>query len=88
MLNNMDAWESFKVKQLMGLRKLEEELVVKYPESANRIRELVYHLTIQLDHLSEYNLFDYLFTLHLASGEFSEFSRLMPSEEEVSKLLS
>ena len=53
-----------------------------------RIQEIVdNHLVPKLQHLRAMDLADYIFSLYLASREFSIFEELIPSEETVDKLI-
>jgi hypothetical protein len=69
------------------LASLEEELVGKYPEKGERIRQIAGYLAGKLHSLRVYTLNDYLFNIYLASREFQEFTRLMPKPEEVDEVL-
>lgn len=77
----------FKIKQLAKLKELEEQLIKQYPEKEKRIKEITALLLSKLSHLRTYTLYDYLETIYLASREFREFISLMPTVQEVEKLL-
>lgn len=83
----MTTLREFRTRQLVELKELERLLLEKYPEKADRVRYIVDALAAKLGQLRRYSLFDYLFTVHLAAREFPEFEKLMPSSEEVDKLL-
>jgi len=54
-----------------------------------RIQEIInLYLIPKLQHLRAMDLSDYIFALYLASREFSVFEELIPSEEEVEKLVT
>jgi len=53
-----------------------------------RIQEIIdNHLIPKLQHLRAMDLSDYIFTLYLASREFSVFEELIPTEQEVDALI-
>jgi len=84
----MGELRQFRARQLAQLLRLREELVAKYPEREERINFLVDLLAVKLHNLRRYTLADYLFTLHLASKEFSEFAALIPKDpKDVERLL-
>jgi hypothetical protein len=61
--------------------------IKQYAENA-RIQEIVdLHLIPKLQYLRAMDLADYIFTLYLASREFSIFEELIPSEQEVDVLI-
>jgi hypothetical protein len=60
----------------------------QYAENA-RVQEIIdNHLIPKLQHLRAMDLADYIFTLYLASREFKAFEELIPSEQEVDKLVT
>ena len=69
------------------LLNLKLELMSKYPDKIERINYIVDILSSKLQNLRTYSMFDYLHMIHLASKEFSEFNTLIPSNEEIDKLL-
>jgi len=73
----------FRVKQLARLLKLEEMLIERYPEKADRIRFLVETLVQKLRFLRTRNLANYINTIYQASKEFPEFRELLPKPEEL-----
>lgn len=77
----------FKSLQIVKIHEIERKLKEKYPEKASRVDEIVTHLLSKVYDLRVFTLSDYLFTIMLASREFSEFRELMPSEETVKELL-
>lgn len=77
----------FKVRQMVKIKELEEEIMNKYPEKRERVRNLIDILVAKLSNLRMYTLYDYVQTLHLASREFAEFKQLMPSVQEIEELL-
>ncbi|MEM3988563.1 MAG: hypothetical protein QXZ22_08230 [Sulfolobales archaeon] len=85
-MNKMTLRE-FKVKQIIKIKELKEELVKKYPDKEKRVEEITALLLSKLSHLRIYSLYDYLETIYLASREFPEFISLMPTVQEVNKLL-
>lgn len=83
----MTSLREFKIKQLLMLKEIEQELMQKYPEKADGVKYIVDIITTKLDNLRVYTLYDYLRTIDLASTEFREFRKLMPKLEEVEELL-
>jgi hypothetical protein len=69
------------------LLSLRNELLQKYPDKADRIDYVVDVLMHKLYALKSHSLTDYIHTVYLASKEFPEFSKMMPSQEEVEEIL-
>jgi hypothetical protein len=76
----------FRTKYLTKLLNLTKSLKEKYPDKAERIEYLTSILSTKLYNLRTFTLADYVYTLYLASTEFSEFANLIPSEQEVNEL--
>jgi hypothetical protein len=75
--------EKFKSIQLSKLISIKQQ----HAENA-RVAEIIdLHLIPKLQHLRQMDLADYVFTLYLASREFSVFEELLPSEQEVEQLV-
>jgi len=77
----------FKTKYMSMLIQLKNELLQKYPNKADRIDYVVDVLMHKLYALKSHSLTDYFHTVYLASKEFKEFEKLMPSSEELEELL-
>jgi len=75
--------EKFKALQIARLTALKQQ----HRDNA-RIQEIVdLHLIPKLQHLRAMDLCDYIFSLYLASREFNVFEELIPTEEDVEKLI-
>jgi hypothetical protein len=73
----------FKAEQLSRLITIKQRF-----RDNQRVAEIIdNHLIPKLQHLKTHALPDYLFTLYLASREFSVFEELIPSEEDVEQLV-
>jgi len=83
----MSNIRNFKTRQITVLASLEKQLLEKYPEKRERIRQIASHLASKIHSLRTYTLSDYLFNIYLASREFEEFAKLMPKPEEVDEVL-
>jgi hypothetical protein len=77
----------FKAKHMSMLIQLKDELMQRYPEKADRVELIIDILMNKLYALKSHSLADYLHTLHLATKEFKEFSKMMPSSEEIEEIL-
>jgi phage regulator Rha-like protein len=77
----------FKARYMAKLLNMKKQLLEKYPERAERVNYIVDLLASKLEHLRTFTLADYLFTLHLAIKEIPELEELIPTEEEVEKLV-
>jgi len=77
----------FKAKYMSLLVSLKQELVQKYPNKVDRIELIIGILMNKLYTLKSHAVADYLHTVYLACKEFSEFCKLIPSQEEVNELL-
>jgi len=74
--------EKFKTIQLSKL------IALKQQAENTRVAEIIdLYLIPKLQHLRAMDLADYIFTLYLASREFSAFEDLIPSEETVEQLI-
>jgi hypothetical protein len=74
--------EKFKTIQLSKIVALKQ-----HAENA-RVAEIIdLYLIPKLQHLRAMDIADYIFTLYLASREFSIFEELIPSEEDVNQLI-
>ena len=79
----MAVMQKFKAVQIAKLTQLKQQ----HSDNA-RIAEIIdLYLIPKLQHLRAMDLPDYVFTLYLASREFSIFEELIPSEEEVNQLI-
>jgi hypothetical protein len=75
--------EKFKVVQIAKLMQIKQQ----YADN-DRVAEIIdLYLLPKLYHLRAMDLADYIFTLYLASREFNVFEDLIPSEQEVEKLI-
>jgi hypothetical protein len=75
--------EKFKAVQIAKLMQIKQQ----YSDNS-RVSEIVdLYLLPKLYHLRSMDLADYIFTLYLASREFNVFEDLIPSEQEVEKLI-
>ena len=77
----------FKALMLCKLQALKADLMKKYPDRAERINQLTDLLVSKTYNLRVYTLSDYIFSLHLASKEFEEFEKLIPTPEVVEELI-
>jgi len=77
----------FKSKYMTKLLNIKKELLTKYPDKADRINYVTDILMSKLQTLRAYTLADYLHTIYLAVNEFKELEVLIPSEEEINKLI-
>ena len=83
MINMAQIQIKFKAVQLSKLVNIKQ----LYSDN-QRIQEIIdNHLIPKLQHLRAMDLADYIFTLYLASREFSIFEELIPSEETVETLI-
>ena len=76
----------FRTKYLTKLLNLSKELKNKYPDKSERVEYLTSILSTKLYSLRTFTLADYIYTIYLASTEFSEFEQLIPGEQEVNEL--
>jgi hypothetical protein len=76
-----------KAKYIARLMRLRKELKSKYPEQADRIEMLVFAIAPKLVNARRSTLADYVFTVMQACSEFNELCSLIPSEEEIRKVL-
>ena len=75
--------EKFKAVQIAKLNQIK----LQYKDNA-RVQEIIdLYLIPKLHHLRAMDLADYIFTLYLASREFSIFEEMIPSEQDVEKLV-
>jgi hypothetical protein len=75
--------EQFKATQISKLISIKQQY-----SNNQRIAEIIdLHLIPKLHHLRAMDLSDYVFTLYLASREYSIFEELIPSEETIDKLV-
>ena len=75
--------EKFKTVQIAKLNQIK----LQHKDNV-RIQEIVdLHLIPKLQHLRAMDLADYIFSLYLASREFTVFEDLIPSEQEVEQLI-
>lgn len=77
----------FKALMLTKILSLKKELLQKYPERSERIEQLTELLIHKTQNLRIFTLSDYIHTLYLASKEFPEFEKIMPSANVVEELL-
>jgi hypothetical protein len=75
--------DQFKAIQIAKLNQIK----LQYEDNA-RVQEIIdLYLVPKLQHLKTHALPDYVFTLYLASREFSVFDDLLPSEKEVDEMI-
>jgi hypothetical protein len=75
--------EKFKAIQISKLAQLKQQ----HADNA-RIAEIIdLYLMPKLQHLRQMDLSDYIFTLYLASREYAVFEELIPSVEDVDKII-
>jgi len=77
----------FKAKYMTLINELRTELMQKYPEKAERIQFITDLLMNKLYALKSHSLPDFIHTLYLASREFPEFEKLIPSKEDIEELI-
>jgi len=77
----------FKVKYIHKAMQLKKELEDKY-QNRDRVEYVVDVIIHKLYTLKSHSLPDYLHTIYLACKEFSEICLILPSEEEISEILS
>ena len=77
----------FKALMLARILQLKNELLQKYPEKSERIYELTELLVHKTQNLRAFTLSDYIHTLYLASKEFTEFEKIIPSADIIEELL-
>jgi hypothetical protein len=83
----MSKLREFKSKYLSKLLELRKDLISKYPDRSERVKHVIDTLITKLYNLRVFTLSDYLHTLYQASKEFTELEQLIPSSEEIEKLL-
>jgi hypothetical protein len=77
---SLDEFKAVQIAKLMHIKQ-------QYSDN-DRVSEIVdLYLLPKLYHLRAMDLADYIFTLYLASREFSIFEELIPSEENVEQLI-
>jgi hypothetical protein len=73
----------FKTVQIAKLNQIK----LRYKDNA-RVQEIIdHHLIPKLQHLRAMDLSDYIFTLYIASREYSVFEELIPTEQEVDAVI-
>ncbi|MCL7388702.1 MAG: hypothetical protein LZ173_02030 [Thaumarchaeota archaeon] len=77
----------FKAKYLARLMNIRRELEAKHPEKADRIESIVFEIAPLLAEMRRQTLNNYMFTVTLACKELPAFCNLIPSEEELKKLM-
>ena len=79
--------EKFKARYMALLNELKRELLSKYPERESRVEYIVDTLIHKVYALDFYTLADFLHTLYLACKEMRELCRIMPTQQDIDKLL-
>lgn len=77
----------FKAKQLATLINLKKVLLEKYPAKADLVEEAINKLVVKVEALRVFTLSDYLSTVYRYAVIFPELLALVPSPEEIKKLL-
>ena len=81
LMMSLYKFKTIQISKLVALKQL-------YSDN-QRMQEIIdLYLIPKLQHLRTMDLSDYIFTLYLASREFRVFEELIPSEEEVEKLVT
>jgi hypothetical protein len=78
---------AFKTKYMAVVADLGRELKSKYPDKAGRIDAIISTLVEKLKRLRAVQASDYIFTLMVASKEFPELEKALPTKEEVEEVL-
>jgi hypothetical protein len=76
--------DQFKAIQIAKLTQLKQQ----FADNARIVEIIDLHLIPKLQSLKTHAMPDYMFTLYLASREFSVFEELIPSEDVVEKLIT
>lgn len=77
----------FKAKQLAKIAEVKALLVQKYPERTGEITEIINKIVVATNLLKTFKLPDYISMLYLYASRFPEIEKLIPSTEEVKKLV-
>ena len=77
----------FRALELARLARIRDELMRKYPERADRVREVCDQVASKLYALRAYTLADFIYMLYNLSSEFPELKELIPSEDVVKELI-
>jgi hypothetical protein len=78
---------AFKTKYMAAVVDIGRELKSKYPDKAGRVDAITKTLVEKLKRLRAVQVSDYIFTLMVASKEFPELEKALPTKEEVEELL-
>jgi predicted CopG family antitoxin len=78
---------AFKSKYMAVVADVGRELKAKYPDRAERVDAVVSVLIEKLKRLRAVQVSDYIFTLMVASKEFPELEKALPTREEVEEVL-
>jgi len=78
---------AFKTKYMAVVADIGRELKSKYPDKAGRVDAITKTLIEKLKRLRAVQVSDYIFTLMVASKEFPELEKALPTKEEVEELL-
>ncbi|MEM4913888.1 MAG: hypothetical protein QW579_06775, partial [Desulfurococcaceae archaeon] len=72
--------------QLAMLAKLEDELLEKYPNRREQVKNIVERLRKKTIALRRWNVLDYVATIYELSDLFPELKQLIPPKEAIEKL--
>jgi hypothetical protein len=78
---------AFKTKYMAVVVDLGRELKSKYPDKAERVDVVINTLVEKLKRMRAVEVSDYIFTLVVASKEFPELGKALPTREEVEEVL-
>jgi hypothetical protein len=78
---------AFKTKYMAVVVDLGRELKAKYPDKAGRVDAIISTLVEKLKRLRAVEVSNYIFTLMVASKEFPELEKALPTREEVEEVL-
>ncbi|MEM4913803.1 MAG: hypothetical protein QW579_06330 [Desulfurococcaceae archaeon] len=76
----------FKAIQLSKLARLEDELLEKYKDRQDQVRNIIERIRKKTIALRRWNVLDYVATLYELSTMFPELKQLIPPKEAIEKL--
>ena len=76
----------FKAIQLSKLAKLEDELLEKYKDRQEQVRNVIERIRKKTIALRRWSVLDYVATLYQLSDIFPELKQLIPPKEAIEKL--
>ncbi|MEM4570598.1 MAG: hypothetical protein QXE66_04750 [Desulfurococcaceae archaeon] len=85
-LSEVMPLREFKAIQLAMLAKLEDELLEKYPNRREQVKNIVERLRKKTIALRRWNVLDYVATIYELSDLFPELKQLIPPKEAIEKL--